>query len=328
MEDKRPNGMEDCNHLTMKNVIVTGATSMIGSSLIEALLMDSGVVRIYAVVRPGTVKIGRLPQNDRVAVIECDITEYSSLPSLINESCDIMYHLAWPRTATYEESLEDMLLKVQNLSAVLLAMEAAKNLGCRSFVGAGSQSEYGIQEAKWFSPDSPCNPVRADGVLHLAACKLAMNFANSQGIDCIWMRVFSVYGKYDRPNSMIMTTIKKLMRNEDCVFTPAEQEWDYLYADDIGKAFYLVGKKVKGSHIYCVGAGATKPLKEYIHIIKSVVMDSSAKIEIGKLPYPDKPIMHLGADISSLCEDTGWKPETSFEEGIIRIYQYMKENNF
>ncbi len=317
--------MEERNRLRMKKVLITGATSMIGCSLVEALLMDSDIARIYAVVRPGTSKMDRLPTDERITVIECDISEYSSLPLLIQDRCDVMYHLAWPRTATYEESLEDMLLKVQNLSAVLLAMRTAKELGCRSFVGAGSQSEYGITETKWFSPDTPCNPVRADGVLHLAACKLAMDFASTEGIDCIWMRIFSVYGKYDRPNSMIMTTIKKLMRNEDCVFTPAEQEWDYLYADDIGKAFYLVGKKVKGSHIYCVGAGATKPLKEYIHIIKSVVMNSSAKIEIGKLPYPDQPIMHLGADISSLCEDTGWKPETSFEEGITRIYEHMKE---
>lgn len=300
---------------------------MIGCSLVEALLMDSDITRIYAVIRPGTSKMNRLPIDDKLMVIECDISNYSSLPSLINEHCDVMYHLAWPRTATYDESLEDMLLKVQNLSAVLLALRTAKKLGCRSFVGAGSQSEYGISEAKWFSPDTPCNPVRADGILHLTACKLAMNFAGMEGIDCIWMRIFSVYGKYDRPNSMIMSTISKLMRNEDCYFTPAEQEWDYLYADDIGKAFYLVGKKVKGSHIYCVGAGSTKLLKDYIQIIKDVVVGSSSKIEIGKLPYPDKPIMHLGVNISSLCEDTGWKPETSFEDGIARVYEYMKANN-
>ena len=33
--------------------------------------------------------------------------------------------------------------------------------------------------------------------------------------------------------------------------------------------------------------------------------------------------MHLEADISRLTEDTGWKPQTSFDEGIIKTIESM-----
>lgn len=309
--------------LIMKRVIVTGATSMIGVSLIDALICDAGIEKIYAVIRPGSIRANRISESDKVKLVECDIKEYETLQEKISEKCDVFYHLAWARTSTYEESLEDMIVKCQNLQTVLYAVNVAEELGCRSFVGVGSQAEYGLSNGEPFAPQSICNPVRADGIVHLAAGKLAMKLSDIVGIDCIWMRVFSVYGIYDRQNSMIMDTIQKLVKGQKCAFTPAEQKWDYLYADDIGRAFYLVGKMVKGSHIYCVGAGKTKQLKEYINIIQKEI-NPDAELGIGILSYPKNPVMYLCADISDLQKDTGWEPEVSFEEGVHRICKFLK----
>ena len=307
----------------MKKIVVTGATSMIGVSLIRIMLRDIEIEKIYAIIRPETKNMYRLPSDKRIVCIYCDLQDYEKLSGMINDACDVFYHLAWPRTATYQESYEDMLVKSWNIQTVLTAVKAAKDLKCRMFIGAGSQSEYGVSNTGRFSPTTPCNPVRADGILHLAACKMSMILAKNLGIDCIWMRIFSVYGIYDRSNSMIMTTIRKLMNGERCLFTPAEQKWDYLYEDDIGRAFYLVGKKVLGSHIYCVGSGEAVPLKEYINIIRDIVAPE-IEVGIGELPYPLNPIMNLCADISSLSSDTGWMPQISFEAGIRRVYEEIK----
>lgn len=307
--------------MRMEKAVITGATSMIGISLIKVMLDDPKMKKIYAVIRPGTEKVNRIPDDRRIICVECDIEEYEHLASQIDDDCDVFYHLAWPRTATYQESYEDMLVKSQSIQTVLAAVKTAAELNCRMFIGAGSQAEYGVQDTKRFAPDTPCRPVRADGILHLAACELAGILAGNLEIDCVWMRIFSVYGVHDRSDSMIMTTIRKLMKEERCAFTSAEQKWDYLYEDDIGRAFYLVGKKVCGSHIYCVGKGEAVPLKEYIYIIRDVVAPEGAEIGIGELPYPSEPIMNLCADITSLTRDTGWFPQISFEEGIGRIYK-------
>ena len=139
--------------------------------------------------------------------------------------------------------------------------------------------------------------------------------AENNDIAFIWMRIFSAYGKYDRANSLISSTIRKLKNGEHCSFTKSEQLWDYVNSKDMGRAFYLVGKMVNTSKIYCVGSGEEHPLWYYIEMIREIVAPD-AVLGIGELPYPDKPIMRLCADIDSLTRDTGWVPQVSFVDGI------------
>ena len=295
-------------------IIVTGATSMIGVALVEEALKDKALEKLYAVVRPNTKKWDRIPEDNRIIRIDCHLSNYCALPNLIQESCDCFYHLAWTRTSTYEESVEDILGKCDCIKSVIFAVEAAKQLGCKNFVWAGGQSEYGLAGDK-LGPDSPCDPVRADGITHFAAGKLGRLVAEQNNMNFIWMRIFSIYGKYDRENSMISSTIRKLKNNEHCSFTPAEQLWDYLNAADVGRAFYMAGTRVKESKIYCVGSGKMRPLREYIEIIRDIVAPNQ-EIGIGELQYPVNPVMTLCADIDSLTKDTSWKPEITFEDGI------------
>ena len=306
----------------MVNIIITGATSMIGTAIIDAALKNKQIARIYTVVRPNSKNMLRLPKDHRVVVIPCLLKEYGKLPMLIKDRCDVFYHLAWPRTATYQESFEDLYLKSENIQYVLKAVKAACELKCSKFVGAGSQSEYGVLDVERISPEMPCNPVRGDGIIHLAAGKLAVILANHFNMDCIWMRIFSVYGRFDRRNSMVSSTILKLIRGEHCAFTKSEQMWDYLNAEDIGEAFLLAGLKSRGSHIYCVGSGEARPLKEYISTIRDVVAPG-ANLGVGELPYPPNPLMRLCADISLLVKDTGWQPKIDFRTGIERLYKHL-----
>lgn len=308
----------------MKKIILTGSTSMIGIALIQAALQDVSLQKIYAVVRPDTKKISRLPKDPRITIVSCDMENYGTLCKQISDTCDVFYHLAWPRTATYSEKYEDILLKCRNIQSVLEAVQAASALGCRKFVGAGSQSEYGVSSEGKLSPATPCDPVRADGVIHLAAGRLAQNLSDYLGMDCIWMRIFSIYGDYDRPNSMISSTITKLKNGEHCSFTPCQQNWDFLNAEDAGKAFYLVGEKGSGSHVYCLGSGVAKPLREYIETIRDIVSPQT-ELGIGELPYPPNPVLDLCADITDLQRDVGWAPEVQFETGIRRLYEKQED---
>ncbi len=304
----------------MKKIVVTGATSMIGVALINAVLQDVSLQKIYAVIRPGTKKRSRIPDDPRIAIIPCGVEDYKNLPALVSDSCEVFYHLAWPRTATYEEGYEDICLKCENIQTVLEAVRAAAVLGCKKFVGAGSQSEYGVGHSGKLSPETACNPVRADGVIHLAAGQLARILSSKLGLDCIWMRIFSVYGRYDRPNSLISSTIAKLRRGERCSFTPSGQIWDFLAAEDAGRAFFLVGEKGMGSHVYCVGKGEGRPLREYIEVIRDIV-SPGAKLGFGEIPYPKDPVMELWADIGALQRDVGWQPAIEFEEGIRLLWE-------
>lgn len=74
----------------MKKVIITGATSMVGIAIIEACL-EKKIDRIYAIIREKCVKRERIPKDDRIIIIECDIDKYYRLPELIKRQMVIIH---------------------------------------------------------------------------------------------------------------------------------------------------------------------------------------------------------------------------------------------
>lgn len=46
------------------------------------------------------------------------------------------------------------------------------------------------------------------------------------------------------------------------------------------------------------------------------VVNPDAAIELGAIPYSERQVMYLCADITELKKDTGWYPETDFKKGI------------
>lgn len=76
----------------MKRVIVTGATSNIAISLINKLIREKYYV--YAVIRPDTKNRYKIPQNDKISVLDIDMEEISKLGDYNIRACAI-YHFAW-----------------------------------------------------------------------------------------------------------------------------------------------------------------------------------------------------------------------------------------
>ena len=302
----------------MKRIVVTGATSMIGVALIEECLRHD--IEIYAVVRSSSGKAGRLPFSDKIHLTDCSLEDLSDLPGRIPGGCDTFYHIAWGNTGEARNKSTE--LQSRNIFYTLQAVRAAAELGCRRFIGAGSQAEYGPMDVEKISPDSPVNPSTPYGASKLAAGHLAGMLCRELGMECIWPRIFSVYGKYEKETTMVASGLRKMLAGEPTEFTPAMQRWDYLYSRDAGRAFYLIGEKGKGGSVYCVGSGLARPLKEYIK--EMAALTGAGKPGIGAKPYPPGAVMNLCADIGTLTGDTGFIPEYTFEQGIRETIEWIK----
>lgn len=302
----------------MSAIVVTGATSMIGSAIIRSALRK-GTSKIYAVVRPGSTKMSHLPKDDRVISIPCDTSRLSDLPSLIESPCDTFYSVAWSLTGTRRN--DDLRAQTDNIRYTLDAVEAACALGCRLFIGAGSQAEFGPCSHLPMGPQSPVNPVQPYGIAKYAAGRMAILRAEQLSMQAIWVRIFSVYGPYEKPTTMISSSLQKMARGEICSFTEGKQIWDFLYADDAGDAFTALGEHAGSSKIYCLGSGEGKPLREYILAMRDAV-NPDLPVRFGNIPYGLSGPLDICADITALTEDTGWKPSTPFREGIRRTLLY------
>lgn len=302
----------------MKCIVVTGATSMIGTALIEECLKNQ--VTVYAVVRKDSSKLSRLPSDEKLHLVEGELEELDQILKRIPEKCDTFYHIAWGFTG--ENRNRSTELQSRNIGCTLEAVKAAHALGCRRFIGAGSQAEYGPMDLDRISPDSPVHPTTPYGASKLAAGQLAMLLCKELGMECIWPRIFSIYGIYEKETTMIASGLRKMLAREKTEFTPAMQRWDYLYSKDAGRAYYLIGEKGRDQAVYCVGSGKARPLKEYIEIMAALT--GTEETGIGAKPYPPGAVMNLCANTDSLCRDTGFEPQYTFEEGIRETIAWLR----
>lgn len=302
----------------MEGVVVDGATSMLGLALINECIARG--IKVLAIARKSSKRLERIPQAESVKVVLCDQEDFADLDTSGMGQHEVYYHFAWGNVLAKERI--DVKLQEPNIGYTIDAVSLALKLGCRRFIGAGSQAEYG-RVSGVLDSQTPVNPEVAYGIAKYAAGKMAMALCESIGMDCIWTRTFSVYGPGDNDTTLIMYTIGKLLKGEKPIFTKAEQKWDYLYSKDAGVAFRLIGEKGKNKKVYCIGSGCARPLDEYIHIIHDLI-NPDLPLGIGELEYAPLQVMNLQADISGLKEDTGFKPEYSFERGIRETIEWYK----
>lgn len=294
----------------MKKAVITGPTGAIGMALIQCLA-DNGI-DVVAVVRPGSARADRIRESEHVSVVYCDLKELDKLPSLIEGGADVFYHFAWD--GTFGDSRNNMYLQNNNVKYALDAVNAAYELGCKTFIGAGSQAEYGRFEGD-LNASVPAFPENGYGIAKLCAGQMTRIACQQKGIRHIWTRILSIYGPYDGDKTMVSSTIIKLMNSEKPSCTKGEQMWDYLYSKDAARAFMMLADGGVDGRVYCLGGGIARPLKDYINLIRDAV-GNDVEIGFGDIPYSDKQVMHLCADIKGLTKDTGFTPIYTFEQGI------------
>ena len=294
----------------MKRAILTGATGVVGTALIKELIGNG--IEVLILCREGSPKNERIPEHMLITKKYCSLSELSELQNDIGKEYDVFYHFAWAATARPDRN--NMYAHADNIKYALDAVGVAKRFGCKVFIGAGSQAEYGRYEGI-LKPETPCFPEIGYGMAKLCAGQMTREYAHQLGLKHIWTRILSVYGPNDGENTMVMSLINKLQKGEVPALTKGEQIWDYLYSADAARAFRLLGKNGIDGKTYVLGSGEARPLKEYMETIRDVVRPG-AQLEFGTIPYSEKQVMYLCADISDLEKDTGWKAEAGFSDGI------------
>lgn len=314
----------------MRQAIITGPTGAVGMALIDNLISDG--IKVAAIVRPGSKRAERIRENELVTKVECELSELNKLPELLRHSgfetgsaeCRqsglVFYHLGWD--GTFGNSRNNMHGQNLNVKYSLDAVDAACACGCEAWIGTGSQAEYGRFEGK-LNASVPAFPENGYGIAKLCAGQMTRIACEQAGMRHVWTRILSIYGPYDGDGTMVMSTIATLLDGKTPKCTKGEQQWDYLYSEDAGRALMLIGKKGVSGKTYCIGSGKTRPLREFIEIIRDTV-NKSADIDFGAVPYAPKQVFYLCADIDDLKKDTGFEPQTEFEDGIKNTVEYVK----
>ena len=300
-----------------KKAIVTGGSGFIGGRLICELL-DEGY-DVTAVIRRNNATL--LFPEDKVTVISKDINDLTPGDFSGEDGYDVFFNLAW--SGVSDSLKNDTELQIGNITMSMHAMETAKKIGCRLFISSGTVAEYSYSDSVTDvyarqTPNDMYGAAKASAhyFLEVRARQLDQPF--------IWVVLPSTYGERRRNDNIITYTIKTLLGRGKPSYGDLNQMWDFLYVADVARALRLIGESGHPGKVYGIGSGIHKPLKDYIERIRDII-DPSLPLGIGERPEMSGKTICACINIADLQKDTGFKPLVTFDEGIERTINWIRD---
>ena len=293
--------------------VITGATSFLGVEVAKALIRQGH--QVTAICRPGSHGLTSLPEG--VEVVFAQMDEYGALDTKIAHA-DVFVHLAWAGTG--HDGRDVTQVQRVNIDYSLNAMRAAAKMGCRLFVMAGSQAEYG-STTKPQNEEMDCEPFSEYGKAKWQMWEKGRRLAEESGMRYLHLRIFSLIGETDHPWTLVMSAVDKMLRNEPMVLSDCTQNWNFLYVKDAARQIsalcqHAVEKADYKSEIYQISSDDTRPLKEFVERMKELT-GSESELHYGAVVPAH--VVSLQPDMRKTKAVVGTLAEYDFDSVIKRI---------
>ena len=216
-----------------------------------------------------------------------------------------------------------------NIYGTHVLLESAKNCPTiRRFIHVSTDEVYGEGE------DFDTNPMDEEHILEptnpYAATKagaefLVKSYHRSFKLPVIITRGNNVYGPHQYPEKLIPKFTNQLLRGLPVtIHGDGTNTRNFLYVEDVARAFDCILHKGKIGHIYNIGGKNELPnidvAKTLIKILGKQEDESDYIVTV-----PDRKFNDLRYTInSSKLHELGWKEEVSWEEGLATTVEWYK----
>jgi UDP-glucose 4-epimerase len=274
--------------------IVSGATGVVGYALVNELLSQEK--EVYILVRNKSDIKCLESFRHRINIYELDLTDYEATQLALK--ADVFVHLAWQGTSKTER--DDIKIQIDNLKYIESVVRFAKKSGCMKFIGTGSQAEFGNQASPMGNLTIP-TPTTAYGIAKSAGFLYTKKMCEELGLHFNWLRIFSLYGKCDKPDTLVEYLRHSYMTNKKVVINNPNTTWDYLPSIFAAKVIIKIADSGLSSKVYSIGSGQAIKLNELL-----TKLDIAFEVN-NKYPGNNLSAKYIVADISDIEKDFGFK---------------------
>ncbi|MBI3743688.1 MAG: SDR family NAD(P)-dependent oxidoreductase [Chloroflexi bacterium] len=309
--------------------LVTGAAGFIGSNVSGQLLAAGhevvGIDNLNDAYDPRLKqwRLERLKGREGFTFRHADIADGRSLARACSGTFAGAIHLA--ARAGVRQSIENPQAYIDaNITGTLNVLKLCEKRGIGKFVLASTSSLYGDSSKPQFSEDDATDrPISPYAASKKAAESFAHTYHHVAGIDVTVVRYFTVYGPGGRPDMSLFRFVQRISEGRPItVFGDGEQSRDFTFVDDIA-AGTIAGLKPLGYEVINLGSDAPVTVNHAIATIEALV-DKKAIREVQ--PRHPADVAATWANISKARLLLGWRPKTSFHDGVAALVRWYQEN--
>ncbi|MFV0255171.1 MAG: NAD-dependent epimerase/dehydratase family protein [Erysipelotrichaceae bacterium] len=330
----------DWPQLANKKLLITGATGMIGSCLIDVIMLknqrDSLNCTILAIGRNKEKAIKRFPEyfgNKNFVFLKRNINNHIDIE---DPTIDFIIHAA-SNTHPRAYANDPIGTITTNVIATNSLLELAVNKKCQRFVFLSSVEVYGENKGdiEEFSEDYcgyiDCNTLRAGyPESKRVGESLCQAFIRQKQLDIVVCRLSRVYGPtmLKSDSKALSQFILKALDNQDIVLkSEGNQFYSYTYvADAVSGILKILFSGRIGEAYNVANTQSNIKLKDLAELIannvgRKVIFELPDAIEKAGFSTATKAILNPDKLIN-----LGWKPLFSIQEGISDTINILKDN--
>src|SRR5579872_705126 len=305
-------------------ILVTGGAGFIGSHLCERLLGEGHEIAIlddlndFYSPESKRANLALLEAAGPVKFWRGDIRSEKTVSDVFDaHRPEAVFHLA-ARAGVRPSLACPLLYEETNVRGTLLLLEAARLHGVPKFLFASSSSIYGVANRVPFSEDDHLNlPVSPYAATKIAGEKLCFTWSHLYGLHVICLRFFTVYGPRQRPDLAIHKFARLIEEGKPLpFFGDGSSGRDYTYIDDIVEGLMAALRYDAGYEVFNLGNSHPVRLTE---LVAELERSLGRRATLDRQPDQPGDVPITYADITKAARLLGYRPQTTFSQGIERF---------
>ena len=308
-----------------KTIFVTGGAGFLGSEIVRQISASGGTAIVYDSLSSGKKKF--IENYPRVKIIKGDIRNRSTLQKSIGKSQYIINLAALPfipDSFHYPQEFFD----VNTNGTLNLILETINKKRIKNFVHISTSEVYGSAKKSPMNENHPILPQSTYAVSKLAGEKAVFTMHKEHNFPAVMIRPFNTYGpNITQPYIIPEIVMQILKKNKTITLGNINSERDFTYVSDTANGIIsaLFSEKAIGETIN-LGSGKSYKIKKIVKLASSIL---KTKVEITTNKDRLRPfdVNKLVCDSKKAKKILDWEPTISFEEGLEKTIDWIKQNN-